>query len=134
MKILASFDFDNAEAPLPRENIVKMGDEKVVVRMFRRMRTEPLPGMKQPLLNAAIMGLETVLEILVDGKPAVSHCWKLYLNSNKLKFIQSGVTDQCGCSGDVFVGFDSDKYRLVVLSPKLSRRKQVCSLRDSSNS
>lgn len=118
MITLASFGFDNADALLPRENIVKTGDGKTVVRLFRRMRTEPLPGMKQPLLNSAVMGLETVLEVLFKGKPAKSYHWKLYRISRKKKFVQRGVTDEFGQSGNVNIGFTTDRYEISILIPR----------------
>ncbi len=121
MKELALFEFHGIDALLPRENIVRMGNDSVSIRLFRRMRTEPLPGMKQPLLNHAIMGLETVLEILFDGKPAAYYRWKLCrLNGKSLKVVQRGETDERGVSGDVAVGLLSPppQFRLLIYAPK----------------
>lgn len=121
MKQLASFDFHGVDALLPRESIVRLGNDVVSVRLFRRMRTDPLPGMKQPLLNNAIMGLETVLEILFEGKPAARYRWKLCgLKGKSVRKIQTGTTDDFGISGDIEVGLSSPpkQYRLLVMPPK----------------
>lgn len=117
MKELASFEFDGIEALLPRESITRLGKDGVVVRLFRRMRTSPLPGMKQPLLNHAIMGLETILEIMFEGRPAAGYRWRLYRGR---KFLQKGTTDERGCCGDVQVGLVAcpEQYRLLVFRPK----------------
>jgi hypothetical protein len=121
MKELASFEFHGIDALLPRESIVRMGNDTVSIRLFRRMRTEPLPGMKQPLLNHAIMGLETVLEILFEGKPAARHRWKLCrLRGKSAKVVQRGETDEHGISGDIAVGLSSPppQFLLLVYAPK----------------
>lgn len=127
MKELASFEFYGIDALRPRDNIARMSSDTVSVRLFRRMRTEPLPGMKQPLLNSAIMGLETVLEILFEGKPAVSYQWKLCrLGKGKgaMRVVQCGVVGENGESGDVAIGLFAPhpQYRLFVYSPKKPRK------------
>ncbi len=120
MKELASFEFDGIDALLPRESITRLGKDGVVVRLFRRMRTEPLPGMKQPLLNHAIMGLETILEILFEGKPAAGYRWRLYRSGKRGRFLQQGATDERGRCGDMQVGLQAcpDRFRLLVFRPK----------------
>ncbi len=121
MKKLVFFEFHGTDVFRPRENMVRMESGPINIRLFRRMRTEPLIGMKQPLLNHAIMGLETVLEIMYEGKPAVRYRWRLFhLKGKSAKMIQRGETDEHGLSGDVSIGFSlpSPPLRLSIYTPK----------------
>lgn len=121
MKKLAFFEFHSTNVFRPRENMVHVANDSISIRIFRRMRTVPLIGMKQPLLNHAIMGLETVLEIMCEGKPAVRYRWKLYnLKGKSTKLAQRGETDEHGLSGDIHIGFSplSQSYRLSIYTPK----------------
>lgn len=69
--------------------------------------------MSQPLLNSAILGTETVLDLKVVGRPGTGHRWKLYRAG---KLIQSGVIGPGGEADGLMVDF-SGAYRLVVLQP-----------------
>lgn len=107
---VASFEFPLAEW----EWGVSIFGGEIGLRVWRQMRTTPMTGMKQPLLNHAIMGTETLLALTVAGAPAVGLRWRLYRVAPKRKFLQRGVTDQDGESGDLNIDLEPATYRLVV--------------------
>jgi hypothetical protein len=121
MRQIAKFEFVGTEALGSREDITHQGVSDVSIRAFRQMRTTPLSGMKQPLLNSAIMGMETVLEVYHYGKPAIGYYWKLYRVGKKAKLVQRGKIDHNGVSGDVAVKLrligKPELYQLVVFEP-----------------
>lgn len=54
-------------------NIHESSDYGLYVKIYRKLRTNPLPGMVQPIIKGGIMGYEAILEILYEGKP-LSNC------------------------------------------------------------
>lgn len=107
----AEFEFTSQEALGFGESVVCLGDENLAVRIWRRMRTDPLTGMKQPLLNHAIMGLEGVMDITCKGSPAAGFRWKLYRGR---RLVQTGRTDAKGRSGELDIEVEPEKFRLLV--------------------
>jgi len=119
--MIAKFEFTNISALAPNENLSIQGDNGIVIRIFRSLRNQSFPDMKQPARNGAIMGMETLLEIVADGQPAINYRWRLYKNN---KFMQSGNINNHGfASIDVAlpIDIDSNKYRLVILKPTKKR-------------
>lgn len=115
------FPFENSEALGPRENILLQGGNDIAVRLFRSMRQKPLLGMKQPALNGAILGMETILEMTAKGYPAVGYRWKIYRGK---KLIQSGMIDSGGMSGDIKIGLpgiETERYQISIFEPTKKR-------------
>ncbi len=111
---LAEFIFENVEALGPNEYVLSQGNEGVFVFIYRTLRQTPMLGMKQPSLNGAILGMESVLRITVEGKPAAGYKWSLYKGKKR---IQMGKTDGNGSSGDIkidFPHFGLSSYKIAV--------------------
>ncbi len=97
---LATFTFVSSPALGHHEDITNQGQGELIVRLYRSLRTASLRGMTQPLLNSAVMGMETILEVLVGGKPAQYYRWQLF---RARKLIQRGTLNAGGQAGDVAV-------------------------------
>ena len=121
--IIAEFTFSNSLAIGANETITNQHVNDIGIRIWRMMRVTPLPGMKQPLLNRAIMGMETVLEMLVAAGPAKQHRWILKCNN---KIIQRGTTNDNGISGEINIDLSDDGiYVLSVLGPRLTKSRKL---------
>lgn len=73
--------------------------------------------MKQPALNGAILGMETVLEATAKGFPAIGYRWKLYREG---KLVQSGRIGPDGIAGNLKVELPDrviSSYRICVFEP-----------------
>lgn len=109
--VKAEFEFTTQEGLGFGESVACLGDGHLAVRIWRRMRTDPLTGMKQPLLNHAIMGLEGVMDITIKGTPVAGLRWRLYRGR---RLVQLGRTDANGRSGELDIEIEPDRLRLVV--------------------
>lgn len=84
----------------------EIGGHAYVASLTREMRLDPFPGMKQPILNSAIMGYETILHVKADGKPLPNCRWYLY---NGTRLVQRGRTDREGRSGELSIWINLER-------------------------
>lgn len=121
---LAKFEFQNKLAIGANENISSQIINDVSVRLFRIMRTTPMVGMKQPLLNSAIMGFETLMEASKDGNKLSGHKWML---SRYGRYVQRGIFDNLGRSCNILIGlYDIGDFELSIYKP-IEKAKEIAS-------
>lgn len=64
MELLIKFEFENGEFDVTEQTI-----DKFYLKIWREVRTEPLPGMRPLVPFGGLLGLQPVLLFKVDKKP-----------------------------------------------------------------
>lgn len=87
------------------------------IRVYRRTRTKPFEGMRQPTPAGGIMGLETVISVKELGLDAVDLKYEIYREDRLVEF---GHTDS---NGDIQFGSpmtDGVNYKIILFEQSYS--------------
>lgn len=115
-EFLSSFVFENRDDIGNRKYLIhKEGKGDAFIMIERKLRRDPLPGMKQPTPSGAMLGWEASLLVKKEGFPAAGYSFHLYRDDT---LIQEGRTDERGVSSlDVELPDSPRKYKLDIFSP-----------------
>jgi len=116
-RILKTFEFLNSDF-----NIIKESKDDVYIKIWREIRRNPLPGMKQPTPHGGFLGTQVVLEVKYDGLPAKEYNFEL---SQGNSVIQNGTTDNAGRFYGLEVSESDDMYSMSILTKDLSSQQNI---------